>query len=67
MTELTGTEIGTWPIPELPVKMSATPPFIGGPIDRGAPAYGEDNVEVYAELLDLSADEVVALSDEGVI
>jgi len=67
MTELTGTEIGTWPIPELPVKMSATPPFIGGPIDRGAPAYAEDNVEVYGELLDLSPPQVEALQAEGVI
>jgi crotonobetainyl-CoA:carnitine CoA-transferase CaiB-like acyl-CoA transferase len=43
LTEVTGTKIGTWPIYELPMKFSRTPAYIGGPIDRGAPGYGEDN------------------------
>ena len=43
LVEVTGTEIGTWPVREVPVKMSATPPFMGGAIDRGGPCYGEDN------------------------
>ena len=67
LTEVTGTEIGTWPVKEVPVKMSATPPFMGGPIDRAAPCYGEDNVEVYGELLGMSPDEVAQLAEEGVI
>ena len=31
--------------------MSATPPYIGGSVDRGAPCYGEDNEYVLGELL----------------
>ena len=43
LTEVTGTKIGRWPLAEVPVKMSASPAYIGGRIDRGAPGYGEDN------------------------
>jgi crotonobetainyl-CoA:carnitine CoA-transferase CaiB-like acyl-CoA transferase len=67
LTEVTGTEIGTWPIAELPIGLSATPPFMGGPIDRGAPCYGEDNALVYGEWLGMSAAEIDALRAEGVI
>ena len=67
LTEVTGTKIGTWPVAEVPVSMSATPPFIGGPVDRGAPCYGEDNEYVYGELLGLSSREIGTLADEGVI
>jgi crotonobetainyl-CoA:carnitine CoA-transferase CaiB-like acyl-CoA transferase len=67
LTEVTGTKIGTWPVAEVPVSMSATPPFIGGPVDRGAPCYGEDNEYVYGELLGLSTREIGTLADEGVI
>ena len=38
LTEVTGTKIGTWPVYELPMKLSRTPAYIGGPINRGAPA-----------------------------
>src|SRR2546423_3678650 len=44
LTEVTGTKIGTWPIYELPMKFSNTPAYIGGPTNRGAPCYGEDNM-----------------------
>jgi crotonobetainyl-CoA:carnitine CoA-transferase CaiB-like acyl-CoA transferase len=67
LTEVTGTKIGTWPVAEVPVSMSATPPFIGGTVDRGAPCYGEDNEYVYGELLGLSSAEIGTLADEGVI
>ncbi len=67
LTEVTGTKIGTWPVAEVPVSMSATPPFIGGPVDRGAPCYGEDNEYVYGELLGLSSREIGTLADDGVI
>jgi crotonobetainyl-CoA:carnitine CoA-transferase CaiB-like acyl-CoA transferase len=43
LTEVHGTRIGTWPFAEFPVKLSATPAHIGGPINRAAPVYGEDN------------------------
>jgi crotonobetainyl-CoA:carnitine CoA-transferase CaiB-like acyl-CoA transferase len=51
LTEVTGTKIGRWPVAEVAVKMSASPAYIGGRLDRGAPCYGEDNDYVYGELL----------------
>lgn len=67
LTEVSGTRIGTWPIPELPFKMSATPPYIGGPIDRSAPCYGEDNEYVYGELLGMETKDIARLAQDGVI
>ena len=67
LTEVTGTKIGRWPLAEVPVKMSESPAYIGGRLDRGAPCYGEDNEYVYGELLGMSAQEIKALADEGVI
>jgi crotonobetainyl-CoA:carnitine CoA-transferase CaiB-like acyl-CoA transferase len=66
-TEVTGTKIGQWPVTELPMKLSATPPYSGGIIDRGAPGYGEDNARILGEMLGYSAAEVAALAAEGVI
>lgn len=66
-TEVTGTKIGRWPVTELPARLSATPAWSGGPIDRGAPGYGEDNHAVLGELLGYSRREVDALAAEGVI
>jgi crotonobetainyl-CoA:carnitine CoA-transferase CaiB-like acyl-CoA transferase len=67
LTEVTGTKIGRWPIAEVPVKMSESPAYIGGRIDRGAPCYGEDNPYVYGELLGMSSQEIEELAAEGVI
>src|SRR5262245_7230933 len=67
LTEVTGTKIGRWPIAEVPVKMSASPAYIGGRLERGAPCYGEDNAYVYGELLGMSTGEIAALAAEGVI
>lgn len=67
LTEVTGTKIGRWPIAEVPVKMSESPAYIGGRIDRGAPCYGEDNQYVYGELLGMSSSEIDELAAEGVI
>jgi crotonobetainyl-CoA:carnitine CoA-transferase CaiB-like acyl-CoA transferase len=67
LTEVTGTKIGTWPIYELPMKLSRTPAYIGGPTNRGAPCYGEDNMWVLTELLGRSPSEVERLAEEGVI
>ena len=67
LTEVTGTKIGRWPIAEVPVKMSESPAYIGGRLDRGAPGYGEDNNYVYGELLGMSTKEIEALVAEGVI
>ena len=46
---------------------SATPPFMGGDLNRGAPCYGEDNEYVFSELLGLSRNEVANLTETGVI
>ena len=67
LTEVTGTKIGRWPIAEVPVKMSESPAYIGGRLDRGAPSYGEDNHYVYGELLGMSSQEIETLAEEGVI
>ena len=67
LTEVTGTKIGTWPVYELPMKFSRTPAYIGGPINRGAPGYGEDNDWLLTELLGMSRSEVEKLAEEGVI
>lgn len=67
LTEITGTKIGTWPVPEVPVKLSATPAYVGGPIDRGAPCYGEDNVYILREMLGFSDDEIATLAADDVI
>jgi crotonobetainyl-CoA:carnitine CoA-transferase CaiB-like acyl-CoA transferase len=67
LTEVTGTKIGRWPVAEVPVKMSESPAYIGGRLDRGAPCYGEDNDYVYGELLGMSPQEIKDLAAEGVI
>jgi crotonobetainyl-CoA:carnitine CoA-transferase CaiB-like acyl-CoA transferase len=67
LTEVTGTKIGTWPVAEVPVKMSGTPPYIGGLIDRGAPCYGEDNEYVLGEILGYTTTQIRSLQDDGVI
>lgn len=67
LTEVTGTKIGRWPVYELPMKFSRTPAYIGGPIDRGAPGYGEDNVWLLTELLGMSNSDVERLAEENVI
>ena len=67
LTEVTGTKIGTWPVAELPMKFSATPAHVGGPLNRGAPCYGEDNEHILTELLGYSKSDVERLAEEGVI
>jgi crotonobetainyl-CoA:carnitine CoA-transferase CaiB-like acyl-CoA transferase len=67
LTEVTGTKIGRWPVYEVPITMSETPLYAGGPVDRGAPIYGEDNEYVFGELLGLSARAIRKLVDDGVI
>jgi crotonobetainyl-CoA:carnitine CoA-transferase CaiB-like acyl-CoA transferase len=67
LTEVTGTKIGTWPVYELPTKLSRTPAHIGGPTNRGAPCYGEDNLYVLGELLGMKHSEIDDLAAAGVI
>ncbi|MBK1787117.1 CaiB/BaiF CoA-transferase family protein [Prauserella cavernicola] len=67
LTELNATDFGRWPVAAPSVKLSDTPQHAGGPVDAGAPTYGEHNHEVYGRLLGLSATEVDALAAEGII
>jgi len=67
LTEVRGTKIGTWPVAELPMKLSATPAHVGGPINRAAPGYGEDNAHVLSALLGLSGAEIARLAADNVI
>jgi crotonobetainyl-CoA:carnitine CoA-transferase CaiB-like acyl-CoA transferase len=54
-------------VPEFPVRLSRTPSYAGGPIDRGAPCYGEDNHDILSTLLGYSDAEIQALVEEGVL
>ena len=67
LTELTGTRIGRWPLAEVPVRMSRTPPYLGGRPDRAAPLYGEDNTAILTGLLGMSEEEVAELTAQGVL
>jgi crotonobetainyl-CoA:carnitine CoA-transferase CaiB-like acyl-CoA transferase len=67
LVELPQTEIGTWPVKEFPVKLGATPAYMGGLVGRHGPNYGEDNEYVFGEILGLSQREIRDLADAGVI
>ena len=67
LQEVTGTKIGSWPVAEVPAKLSESPAYIGGRVDWGAPCYGEDNEYVYGELLGMSTKEIQSLAEEGAI
>jgi crotonobetainyl-CoA:carnitine CoA-transferase CaiB-like acyl-CoA transferase len=67
LTEVSAPKIGTWPLAELPVKLSATPAYVGGITDRGAPCYGEDNEYVLGALLGYSTKDIRNFAKDGVI
>lgn len=67
LVEVTGSKIGTWPIAEVPARMTRTPPYVGGRADRGAPCYGEDTHHILSSLLNMSDSEIEALAADGVI
>lgn len=67
LTELPASGIGTWPLAETPVRMSRTPPHLGGLPRRGAPLYGEDNADILTRLLGMPEDEIRLLTEEGVL
>jgi crotonobetainyl-CoA:carnitine CoA-transferase CaiB-like acyl-CoA transferase len=67
LTEVSGTKIGRWPVAEVPVKLSETPAYVGGVLDRGAPCYGEDNEWVLGELLGYGRADIAELEADGVI
>lgn len=65
--ELEQAEIGRWPVKEVPVKFSETPPYIGGPLDRHGPSYGQDNRAVLSGMLGLTDAEIDELEAEGAL
>lgn len=67
LTELDQTEIGRWPVKETPVRLSETPAYAGGFLDRSGPNYAEHNEYVYREILGLSAAEYAQLEADGVL
>ncbi len=67
VVELEQSEIGRWPVKELPTKFSETPPYMGGLIDRHGPNYGEDNDYVLGDLLGLDREQIAALAEQGVL
>jgi crotonobetainyl-CoA:carnitine CoA-transferase CaiB-like acyl-CoA transferase len=67
LTEVTGTKIGQWPVVEFPVHLSRTPAFAGGPINRGAPCYGEDNHLILKTMLGYSDSEIADLVEQGIL
>jgi len=67
MVELDQTEIGRWPVKSHPVRMSATPSYIGGRYDHSGPNYGEHTERVLAEVLDLSPERIEELRKAGAL
>ncbi len=67
LTEVTGSKIGRWPVAEMSAKMSVTPPYSGGPIDRAAPCYGEDNHYILTQYLGYTDEDVQRLVRENII
>jgi crotonobetainyl-CoA:carnitine CoA-transferase CaiB-like acyl-CoA transferase len=60
-------EIGTWPIKDIPFHFTNATVNQGGPTERAAPCYGEDNDYVYGQLLKLTKQERAELEREGII
>lgn len=56
-------ELGTLKLPGIPIKLSATP----GTVRKAPPLVGEDNADVYGELLGLDSDEIEGLRTSGAI
>jgi len=65
--ELTNSFVGTWPVKDFPIKLSESPAYVGGTIDRHFPCYGEDNDYVYGDLLDMRESDIAELQAEDVI
>lgn len=67
LVDLPHSEMGTWPIQNVPFRLSATPARAGEPTERAAPCYGEDNGYVYGTLVGLSPEEMDRLAADGII
>jgi crotonobetainyl-CoA:carnitine CoA-transferase CaiB-like acyl-CoA transferase len=58
---------GPLPVEGVPMQFSETPMHPGGPVQRGAPRWGEDNAYVYGKLLGLSEAEIAHYAAKGII
>jgi len=58
-----GGDLGTVPVPGVVTKLSKTPGKIGKP----CPLPGQNNEEIYSELLGLDSRDLESLSNEGII
>ncbi|MEW1863291.1 CoA transferase [Streptomyces sp. NPDC088194] len=67
LVELEQPEIGRWPAREMPTRMSLTPPYAGGRLNRSGPSYGQDNDYVYKEVLKLDEDTIESLREDGAL
>jgi crotonobetainyl-CoA:carnitine CoA-transferase CaiB-like acyl-CoA transferase len=67
LVEVTHSRFGPLPVETTPMHFSATPVHPGGPIQRGAPRWGEDNSYVYGQLLGLSETEIADYAAQGII
>ncbi|WP_066285334.1 CaiB/BaiF CoA-transferase family protein [Arthrobacter sp. B6] len=67
LVELDQTEIGTWPVKEHPVRMEATPAYMGGRLNRSGPNYGEDTDYVLSEILGFDDSRIEELRQGGVV
>ena len=67
LTDLPHSEMGTWPVKELPTQFSETPAYMGGLHGRAGPCYGEDNAYVFGEILGLSTRQIQELREAEVL
>ena len=61
------TEVGVWPVKDVPFHFKNSKVDQGGPTERAAPCYGEDNGYVYEGLLGLTKTEIHDFEDAGII
>lgn len=67
LRDLPQSEIGVWPVKDIPISFEQTPGRVGGELRRSGPNYGEDNDYVFGELLGFSPTQINRLRDEHVI
>lgn len=67
LVELDQTELGRWPVKELPVRFETTPSHVGGILNRSGPNYGEHTDRVLSSWLHMSKDKIAALRAQKIV
>ncbi len=67
LVDLDQSEIGRWPVKELPGRLSETPSHIGGRIGRSGPSYGEDSEAILSHWRAMPSEEIAGLRERAVI